>query len=342
MAIVIEENKELQSFNTFKIKAKARYWAQVQSLDDIHWLIQQPVFLQNKHFILGGGSNCVFMHDFDGIVIKVAMRGIEIINETSDTIKVKVASGEGWHDFVLYCLDKNWGGVENLALIPGTVGAAPIQNIGAYGVEVKECIESVHGIDLTTGIEHSYKADDCQFSYRDSIFKHDSHKNFFISSVTLRLNTNNHIVNTSYSVLRDYLSKENNHTPTIQNVARVVMAIRRSKLPDPSVLGNAGSFFKNPVVTVSHLHTLQKSHPAIPFYTIDNQYVKIPAGWLIETAGWKGKQREHVGVHDQQALVIVNLNHATGKEVFTLSEQIMNDVQLKFGIQLTREVNMIA
>lgn len=341
MSVIIEQHVALQPYNTFRVQAFARFFASMKSTAELKWLIQQPVFKGNKHFILGGGSNSVFLNDFDGLVLKVDLKGIDVLEETNNTIKVKVAAGELWHDFVLYCLTQNWGGVENLAFIPGTVGAAPIQNIGAYGVEINERIESVDGIDVTTGIEHTFSGDDCQFSYRDSIFKHAWSKKFFISSVTLRLNTNNHVVNTSYAALRDYLNKENIHSPTIHDVANCVIAIRKSKLPDPTVLGNAGSFFKNPVVPISALNILQKTYPSIPFYSIDNQSVKVPAGWLIEMAGWKGKQLEHVGVHHQQALVIVNLNKASGKEILDLSEQIINDVRTKFDIQLTREVNMI-
>ena len=342
MSVIIEQNVNLQPYNTFGLQAFAKFFARIKSVDEMTWLIQQPVFKENRHFILGGGSNCVFVRDFAGLVIKIETRGIDVVKEVGDDVWVKVASGEVWHNFVLYCLSKNWGGVENLSLIPGTVGAAPIQNIGAYGVEVKELIERVDGIDLHNGVERSFNNDECKFSYRESIFKHEWSKIFFISSVTLRLRIKNHSIHASYGALKEQLAKQNITSPTIHDVSRCVIDIRRSKLPDPTQLGNAGSFFKNPIITQEQLNRLQIEYPTIPFYQSDNQLVKIPAAWLIEQAGWKGKRFNHVGVHDQQALVIVNHNNASGKEIFDLSQQIIHDVHEKFHVQLTREVNIIA
>jgi UDP-N-acetylmuramate dehydrogenase len=342
MAAIIEQNIDLKPYNTFHVQAFARFFVRIESVAQIKWLIQQPVFNENKRFILGGGSNCVFVGDFNGLVIKIETHGIEVVQENNEEVLVKVASGEVWHDFVLHCLSKNWGGVENLSLIPGTVGAAPIQNIGAYGIEVKDLIERVDAIDLRDGAEHSFSNEECKFSYRESIFKHAWSKNIFISSVTLRLRTKNHSINTSYGALKEQLIKQNITSPSIHDVSQCVIAIRRSKLPDPTQLGNAGSFFKNPVIDKQLLKKLQVSYPEIPNYKSDNQLVKLPAGWLIEKAGWKGKRFNHVGVHHQQALVIVNHHDASGEEIFNLSQQIIDDVNEKFNIQLTREVNIIA
>jgi UDP-N-acetylmuramate dehydrogenase len=341
MAFIIEENIDLKPYNTFRVRARARYFVRIQSMSDLNLLLNEPIYKNNKRLILGGGSNCVFVNDFDGLIIKVETRGVEVLRESDTEILVKVASGEVWHDFVLYCLSKNWGGVENLSLIPGTVGAAPIQNIGAYGIEVKELIECVDGVSLEDGVERTFTNEECKFSYRESIFKHALSKIFFISSITLRLTTKNHRINTSYGGLKEHLIKQNIATPTIHDVSNSVIAIRRSKLPDPAVLGNAGSFFKNPVITSEQLNKLQSQYPEIPSYHTDNQLFKVPAGWLIERAGWKGKRFDHVGVHEQQALVIVNHQDARGEEIFSLSQQIIDDVNEKFNVQLIREVNII-
>jgi UDP-N-acetylmuramate dehydrogenase len=341
MAFTIEENIDLKPYNTFHVQARARYFVRIQSMSDLKLLFHEPIYKNNKRLILGGGSNCVFVHDFDGLVIKVETRGIDVLHERDTEIHVRVASGEVWHDFVLHCLSKNWGGVENLSLIPGTVGAAPIQNIGAYGVEVKELIECVDGVSLEDGVARTFTNEECKFLYRESIFKHAWSKIFFISSITLRLTTKNHRINSSYGGLNEHLLKQNITAPTIHDVSRSVVAIRRSKLPDPAVLGNAGSFFKNPIITSEQLKKLQIYYPTIPFYPSDNQLIKVPAGWLIEKAGWKGKRIDQVGVHEHQALVIVNHQDARGEEIFSLSQQIIDDVNQKFNIQLNREVNII-
>lgn len=341
MALIIEENIDLTPYNTFHVAARARYFVRIQSISELKLLLSEPIYKNNKRLILGGGSNCVFVRDFDGLIIKVETLGIEVLSKSETEIRVKVASGEVWHDFVMHCLSHNWGGVENLSLIPGTVGASPIQNIGAYGVEVKELIESVEGVSLEDGVERTFTNEECKFSYRESIFKHALSKIFFISSITLRLTTKNHRINTSYGGIKDHLDKQNIAVPTIHDVSQSVIAIRKSKLPDPAVMGNAGSFFKNPVITVEQLKKLQVKFPEIPSYNADNQLFKVPAGWLIEKAGWKGKRINDVGVHDKQALVIVNHRDASGEEIFSLSQKIIDDVQEKFNIQLVREVNII-
>ena len=341
MSLKIEQQVDLQRYNTFKVKAHARYLARITSKNDLKQLISTSIFQDNNRFILGGGSNVVFLHDFEGLVIKSEGTGIRIISESEDAVEINVASGMVWHDLVIECLKNNWGGIENLSLIPGTVGAAPIQNIGAYGVEIKDMVINVDGVVMNTGAERSLTNAECKFSYRESIFKHELKENFFISSVTLRLTKENHKIYSEYEALKVRLAQLNITTPTIHDISRTVIKIRQQKLPDPSVIGNAGSFFKNPVVTIHQLEKLKREWPSIPFYPFENQTFKVPAGWLIETCGWKGKRVGNVGVHEHQALVIVNYANANGEEIFQLSEQILRDVESKFGIKLMREVNMI-
>lgn len=338
----IEENKNLKPYNTFGIAATARYFCTISSLAELKELQQTNVYLQNKRLILGAGSNVLFLHDFDGLIIKTELKGINIVRENDKIITLEVAAGEAWHGFVLHCVKNNWGGIENLSLIPGLMGAAPIQNIGAYGVEVKDVIESVHGIDLLTGEERSFQADECAFGYRESIFKHTLKEKFFISSVTLTLSKKSHRINLQYGAIQDTLRQMNITEPTIQSVSNAVMTIRQSKLPDPRVIGNAGSFFKNPSISLHHYQSLQKNNPSIPNYPSVNQEVKVPAGWLIEQCGWKGKKINEVGVHTQQALVLVNYGNGNGAEIFSLAQKIIASVEEKFGVTLTPEVNIIA
>ena len=341
MALHIEQNVDLKPYNTFHVKAHARHLVRIKSIGDLHEVMAQPIFRESKNFILGGGSNVVFKNDFDGLILKSEAKEMEIVKETDDDVHIKVESGMVWHDLVTVCLENNWGGIENLSLIPGTVGAAPIQNIGAYGVEVKNVLVNVDGIMLNSGNARSLNNADCKFSYRESIFKHALEKIFFISSVTLSMTKKKHKINSSYEALKTQLNHQHIASPTIHDVARTVVEIRRSKLPDPTEIGNAGSFFKNPVVTSDQAEKLKKSFPTIPVYSFENQTFKVPAGWLIEQCGWKGKRVDRVGVHDRQALVIVNHGEANGAEIFLLSEQILTDVKMKFGLTLTREVNMI-
>jgi len=341
MPIKIEHDVDLQPYNSFKVKANAQHLVRISSISELQQLISTPIFKENKRFILGGGSNVVFLHDFNGLVIKSDEKKMTVIDENDDDVTLQVASGMVWHDLVMHCLKNNWGGIENLSLIPGSVGAAPIQNIGAYGVEVKEVIVQVDGMMLDTGEERCIKGADCKFSYRESIFKHELKEIFFISSVTLRLTKKKHKINSNYEALKVRLAQLGILNPTIHDVSNTVIEIRQSKLPDPKVIGNAGSFFKNPVVSLNQFEKLKKQWPLIPFYHYDNQSVKIPAGWLIENCEWKGKRIGHVGVHQHQALVIVNYSEASGEEIFMLSEQILSDVEAKFELKLMREVNMI-
>jgi UDP-N-acetylmuramate dehydrogenase len=338
--IKIEEHVSLRAYNTFGIEAKARYFCTISSEDQLIELLNTPEYKNQPHLLLGGGSNILFTKDYEGLVIKVNLKGIEVINHSADTISVNVKSGEVWHEFVMYCVQQQWGGVENLSLIPGTVGAAPIQNIGAYGVEIKDVVEYVDGIDLKTGKQKTFTNTECNFGYRESIFKHDLKEKIFISSVTLTLTTNNHILNTSYGAITSILA-ENKKSPSIKTISDAVVNIRRSKLPDPLVIGNAGSFFKNPTIQLDHYNELKKTHPDIPGYPSVNQYVKVPAGWLIEQCDWKGKRFNNVGVHANQALVLVNYGNGNGEEIFQLAKKISASVNATFNIDLTPEVNIV-
>jgi UDP-N-acetylmuramate dehydrogenase len=338
--IVIKENTSLKPFNTFGIDAKSKYFCSLESIDQLNELIQSDLFKNERRMFLGGGSNVLFRKDFDGLIIHNGIKGIEKHNEADETILLRVASGVNWHQFVLHCVQNNWGGVENLSLIPGTVGAAPIQNIGAYGIEVSEIIEKVETIELVNGIMKSFTKDECGFGYRESVFKSDFKEKYFISSVTLRLSKKNHRINTSYGALKDTLQHMNIIQPTIQSVSEAVIKIRQEKLPDFNVIGNAGSFFKNAEITEQHFQQLKTRFPEIPHYPTANQLVKVPAGWLIEQCGWKGKKINHVGVHAKQALVLVNFGEAKGDEIFQLAMKIIESVQEKFSITLTSEVNI--
>jgi UDP-N-acetylmuramate dehydrogenase len=339
--IVIEENKSLKALNTFGIDATAHFFCCISSIEELEELQRNAIYKISKKMILGGGSNLLFTNDFDGLVVQCNLKGIRTVRETDEHITIEVAAGEIWHELVMHCVKNNWGGIENLSLIPGSTGAAPIQNIGAYGVEVKDVIESVTCVDLNSGERCVLSNEECKFGYRESIFKHECKEKFFISSVTLTLTKKNHRINIQYGAISDTLKHMNVASATIQSVSDAVVAIRRSKLPDPAIIGNAGSFFKNPSVSFAHYQLLQKNYPTIPNYPSVNQEVKVPAGWLIEQCGWKGKRFNEVGVHTQQALVLVNYGGAKGGEIFLLAQKIIASVREKFNITLSPEVNII-
>ncbi|MBX2916458.1 MAG: UDP-N-acetylmuramate dehydrogenase [Cyclobacteriaceae bacterium] len=338
--INIEENKDLKPLNTFGVKANARYFCTVTTRNELNELMRHPVYQNNRCLILGSGSNILFTTHYNGLVIQNALKGISIKQETDTSVDIEVMAGENWHNLVLYCVQQNWGGIENLSLIPGTVGAAPIQNIGAYGVEVKEVIQSVTGVDLQTGFTTTWLNHECNFGYRDSIFKNELKEKIFISSVTLTLSKKTHRINTSYGAINEILKQQHISEPTIQQISDAVSEIRKSKLPDPTLIGNAGSFFKNPTIAISHYQQLQKLFPGIPGYYSANQEVKVPAAWLIEQCGWKGKRIGDAGVHTQQALVLVNYANASGTEIFSLALDIISSVKEKFNIELLHEVNI--
>lgn len=339
--MIVEEHAPLRDLNTFGIPAFTRYLVTIRTMDDLEELIHHPILHNHRYLILGGGSNILFTKDFDGLVIKSDLKGIEVQEQSDDRVTVRAYSGENWHRLVLHCIDHSWGGIENLSLIPGTVGAAPIQNIGAYGVEVRQVIHSVEGIDLSTGSHRLLTLEECQFGYRDSVFKHALSKIFFISSITLRLTRKNHRLDTTYGAIREVLERKKISSPTLRDISDAVIEIRQSKLPDPAVIGNAGSFFKNPTVAGEVADSIRKEYPKIPTYPADHQQIKIPAGWLIEQCGWKGKTFGQVGVHPHQALVLVNYGNGTGEEILSLSKQIQESVKEKFGIMLLSEVNII-
>ena len=342
--IRIEKDVDLLPFNTFGIAARARYFVRITSTEELQALLQTTVFKQEKHLFLGGGSNVLFTGDYEGLVIKTEIKGIKRTEEDQARALLHVGAGEAWHDLVMYCVKHNLGGIENLSLIPGTTGAAPMQNIGAYGVEVKDVIEFVETIELARGEKKVFTKEECQFGYRESIFKHDQKEKYFISSVTLSVTKENHKLITNYGALQDTLKLMRGGDEddiTIQAISDAVIHIRKSKLPDPSVIGNAGSFFKNPSITQQQYESLQQMNSKIPGYPSINQQVKVPAGWLIEQAGWKGKKINRVGVHEQQALVLVNYGGARGEEILQLAHKIQHDVEEKFGVSLTPEVNII-
>jgi UDP-N-acetylmuramate dehydrogenase len=339
--VSFEQDIDLKPYNTFGLHARARYFIALRSIEQLKAVLQSSVYQNNKYLILGGGSNILLTQDFDGLVLVNQLKGINILHEADDQITLSVASGEDWHSLVMHCVQNNWGGIENLALIPGTVGAAPMQNIGAYGVEVKDVIDQVQGIELASGNEMTFSNAACSFGYRESIFKHALKEKIFISSVTLTLTKKKHRLRMDYGAIQDTLKAMGVEAPAIQTIAQAVMSIRQSKLPDPRITGNSGSFFKNPTITVEHYELLLEQFPTMPGYRIENQFVKIPAGWMIESCGWKGKKLKHAGVHHQQALVIINDGEATGEEILALSRAIQDDVFKKFSIHLTPEVNII-
>ncbi|MBX2945563.1 MAG: UDP-N-acetylmuramate dehydrogenase [Cyclobacteriaceae bacterium] len=339
--LAIRNNIDLKPYNTFGIHAVALHFVTINTLAELHELIHTDLFKNEKHLIIGGGSNLLLTQDFKGIIIHNNLKGIAVQKETDETITLEVSSGEPWHPFVAHCVQHDWGGIENLSLIPGTVGAAPMQNIGAYGVELCEVVDTVSGIDLKTGDLKTFSNRECMFGYRESVFKKELREKFFISSVTLTLSKKNHRLNIEYGAIKQTLDSMHITTPTIQSISEAVIAIRRKKLPDPSAIGNAGSFFKNPVITDSHYQSLKKTYSELPGYSTENQLVKVPAAWLIEHCGWKGKRFGDAGVHAHQPLVLVNYNHATGEEIFLLATRVRTSVREKFDIDLVPEVNII-
>lgn len=334
----LQENISLQPYNTFGIDVAAEYFLQLTDKNLIPEIAADNMLPEEKH-IIGGGSNILLTQDVEGLTIHNCLKGIEQIKEDEEHVWLKVASGEVWHELVMYAISHNLAGIENLALIPGTVGAAPMQNIGAYGVEVKEVIDSVTAWHWDEQRYTTYNNEQCRFGYRDSIFKHELKNKVFITEVIFRLNIQPKL-NTSYGAIGQELERMGVVNPTIKNIADAVIAIRSSKLPDPKKIGNAGSFFKNPTIGKEQFETLQKEYPELPSYPVDSNTVKVPAGWLIEQCGLKGHKAGNTGVHEKQALVIVNFGGATGEEIWELSEDVLQAVYDKFGITLEREVQV--
>lgn len=338
--MIILENISLKPYNTFGVEARASLFAEMHTLQDIQTFLNTERYKGRPKLIMGGGSNILFTKDFEHVVMKISTKGIAKINEDSDFVMINAQAGVPWDEFVNYCLDNNLSGVENLALIPGNVGSCPIQNIGAYGVEAKDCIESVEVVDIKNIQMYEISNKDCHFEYRDSIFKKELKDKAIIVSVTFKLSKKPKL-NIEYGAIRDELNKMNIFDPTIRDVANAVTNIRRCKLPDPKETGNAGSFFKNPSVQEKEFSKLKSSFPEIPSYTQPEGTFKIPAAWLIEQCGWKGFREGDAGVHEKQPLVLVNYGEASGNDICQLALAIQNSVKMKFGIRLDMEVNII-
>ena len=362
--IEIFKNYDLTILNTFGIKASARFFCEIKNEEDVKELFSTIEFKENERLFIGGGSNILFTKDFGGIIILNRLKGIEIINEDDENVFVKSMGGEWWNDLVNFSVDHEYWGIENLSLVPGTVGATPVQNIGAYGVELKDCLENVEAYEIQTGSKKIFSNSECEFGYRDSVFKSKLKGQYFISAIVLKLGKKEN-KNVRYKALQEYLDKNHIEVKSVKDISNAVCEIRRSKLPDPKILGNAGSFFKNVYVEKSKLEELKKMYPEIPYFEEDRTsppapllskergsstnveqgevdvIIKIPAGWLIEQCDWKGKRIGNVGVHDKQALVLVNHGGATGEEIKNLAFEIIDSVYKKFGLKLTPEVNFI-
>jgi len=336
----VTENKSLKHLNTFGIDASARYFAECTSLEDIKAVLSDKRYAGATKLILGGGSNLLFTKDFDGLVIKNNLKGVELVKEDADFYYVRSAGGEVWHEFVMHCIDHNYAGLENLSLIPGNVGASPMQNIGAYGVEIKDSFHELQAFHINDKALHIFTNTDCKFGYRESVFKRELKDQFIITAVTFKLHKHP-VLNTSYGAIEKELEAMGVTEPTIQSVSKAVCNIRSSKLPDPKKIGNAGSFFKNPEVAKSKYEALLGEFPGVVGYPLENGNVKLAAGWLIEQCGWKGKSFGDAGVHKLQALVLVNYANAKGNEIYDLSTKILESVKEKFGVELEREVNII-
>ncbi|MEQ1554198.1 MAG: UDP-N-acetylmuramate dehydrogenase [Ferruginibacter sp.] len=342
----LQQNFQLKDYNTFGINVYAKYFGTFSTLNELQYLLQdtnnycKAVNSKSNTLILGGGSNILFTKNYDGIVLKNEILDIEKINEDEDNIFVKVGAGIMWHDFVLYCIENDFAGVENLSFIPGTVGASPIQNIGAYGVEIKDVFFELEAYNISEKKNIVFSQSNCEFGYRDSIFKNKFKDQFVIISVTFKLNKTP-IFKTSYGAIAAELEKNGVENLSIKAVSDAVIAIRKSKLPNPSQIGNAGSFFKNPTIDNDYFEKLKIKFPNIVGYVVSKTHTKLAAGWLIEQCGWKGFREADAGCHQNQALVLVNYGKAQGTQIYNLSTNIIESVKNKFGVQLQREVNII-
>lgn len=336
----IQENVSLQPYNTFGFDVRARYFVSIASVADLQALLRHPEWKHVPRWILGGGSNVLLTSDVDALVMRIEIKGIELIREDADQVWIRAGAGENWHGFVLYCVENAYAGVENLSLIPGTVGAAPMQNIGAYGVEIKDVFEELEAVEIATGDRRTFDGPACAFGYRESVFKRSLKDRYVITSVTFRLQKRP-LFHLDYGDIRQTLADMHAGIPSLRAVSDAVIRIRRSKLPDPAVIGNAGSFFKNPEIPRAEFDALKKQYPALPGFPVNADTVKIPAGWLIEQAGWKGHREGPVGVHDRQALVLVHYGAGTGRQIRALAEKVQAAVNGKFGILLSPEVNFM-
>ena len=332
----IQQNISLKKYNTFGIDVIAERFVSIRSYFELQQLLQE----EKELFLLSGGSNMLLTKNIKKLVVHIDIKGISIDRETDDFVYLTVNAGENWHEFVLWCIHQDYGGLENLSLIPGNVGTCPIQNIGAYGVEVKDSITKVEALEIRNNKKLTFSNKECCFEYRNSIFKNKLKGKVIITSVSFKLTTKNHKLKTSYGAIKSVLEESKAFFPSIKAISNAVISIRKRKLPDPNEIGNSGSFFKNPIVSKFVFKTLQKNYPKMPFYTVEDQY-KIPAGWLIEEAGFKGKRFGNTGVHKKQALVLVNHGNASGLEIYDLAKKIQQKIVQKFNITLEIEVNVI-
>jgi UDP-N-acetylmuramate dehydrogenase len=335
--MTIQSDFSLKAYNTFGIEAKAKQFVSAHSITDLN----EVLLLNQDIFVLGGGSNMLLTQNINKLVVHVDLKGISVVNEDENHVWVKANAGENWHEFVLWCINHNYGGIENLSLIPGNVGTTPIQNIGAYGIEIKDVFASCEAINIKSREIKEFNKEDCQFGYRESIFKNSLKEQFIIASVIFKLTKQKHKTNSSYGAIETELANNNISTPTIKDISNAVIAIRKSKLPDPKELGNSGSFFKNPIISSDKYKELHKKHPEMPHYVISETEVKVPAGWLIEQAGFKGKRFGDAGIHKNQALVLVNYGNATGQEIVAVSKNIQKTILEKYEIAIEAEVNII-
>lgn len=336
----VHSNFSLRHLNTFGLDAVARFFVNVRSVEELTEILLDPVWHASPKFVLGGGSNILLTQDIEALVIHPDIQGITILEEDKDTVVLHVGAGENWHGLVMYCVEHGYGGVENLSLIPGTVGAAPMQNIGAYGVEIRNVIVSVEALAIDNAEQRIFSNAECEFGYRESIFKKALKDQYIITGATFRL-SKNPVLNIGYGDVQKTLNDMNVVTPTIRDVSEAIIRIRRSKLPDPAEIGNGGSFFKNPEIPVAHFEKLKSAFPEMPGYPVNAEVMKVPAGWLIEKAGWKGYRDGAIGVHAKQALVLVNYGGGNGTDIRALSEKVQDSVETMFGIRLHAEVNFI-
>lgn len=335
----VQQNVSLKPYNTFGISANARFFVEIDSLDQLREALQLTEYPEK--FILSGGSNMLITRDLDKLVLHLDLKGIEIVEENNNEVTLKAMAGENWHNLVLWTLARNYGGLENMSLIPGNIGTAPIQNIGAYGVELKDSFVSCEAMSVRDQTLRTFNKEDCRFGYRDSFFKNEGKGRYIITSVNLKLTKRDHRLHTDYGAIPAELEKQGIEDPTIHDISNAVIAIRQSKLPDPKVLGNSGSFFKNPILSAPEFHIFTREHPVAPYYKISEDAYKIPAGWLIEQCGFKGKRFGDAGIHKDQALVLVNHGNAKGTEIIELAGKIMESVRQEFGIRIEPEVNII-
>ena len=339
MHLKIEENKDLKAFNTFGIEATAPLFCEIHTTEELQFLFRREDLRHMPLLIIGGGSNILFTKDPEGLVVLNKIEGTEVLKEDEEHVWLKAGAGVVWHQLVLYTISKGWGGLENLSLIPGTTGAAPMQNIGAYGAEIKDTFQELEAVKRADGSLHCFSNEECGFGYRSSVFKTTEKDKFVIATVSFKLRKQPEF-NISYGAIAETLEVAGITQPGLKEISDAVIHIRQSKLPDPKAIGNAGSFFKNPVISEDHFRSLQQEFPAIPSYPQPDG-IKVPAGWLIEQAGWKGYKRGNVGVHEKQALVLVNYGGAKGAELQKLSEEIQASVLEKYGIELEAEVNFV-